>query len=70
MFPFTLHAAADRAVPGRVFCFELKRAGGMFASDRRVAANLAEWDGCQTCPEFESCYRLGMGKFAMEAAIA
>ena len=69
MFPTILHPEADRLVSGKVFSFELKRAGGMFVSDRRVAVNMEQWDDCLECPEFEHCYKLCMGRTALEAAI-
>jgi hypothetical protein len=70
MFPVTLCAEADRPVSGKVFTFELRRVGGMFALDRRVAVKLEEWDDCLACPEFEGCYKLSLGKVTLEAAIA
>lgn len=69
MFPSTLHLASDRPVSGKVFSFLLRTAGGTFRSDREVAANVQEWDDCVACPEFDPCYRLGLGKVTLEAAI-
>jgi hypothetical protein len=70
MFPSTLPPEANRPVPGKVFSFEVVRAGGTFVSHRRVAADVAEWDDCLQCPEFDHCYKLCMGKFALEQAVA
>ena len=70
MFPTTLRADADRLVSGKAFSFELRRIGGMFVSDRRIAVNMEQWDDCLACPEFEDCYKLSLGKLALEAAIA
>lgn len=70
MFPSTLYEEAGRVMAGKVFSFELNQVGGAFIVGRRVAANVAEWDNCQACPEFESCYKLSMGKLALEAATA
>jgi len=70
MFPSTLHAEADRLVSGKAFAFELRRVGGMFVSDRRIAVKLEEWDDCLACSEFEDCYKLSLGKVTLEAAVA
>ncbi len=70
MFPPILRLEADKIVPGKVFSFEIVRAGGTFVSHRRVAANIQEWDDCLDCPEFEHCYKLCTGRLALEAAIA
>jgi hypothetical protein len=70
MFPSILPPEADRLVSGKVFSYELRKAGGLFVSHRRVAANTAEWDDCLKCPEFDHCYKLCMGRFALEAAIS
>ena len=34
----------------------------MFVSDRRIAVNMAQWDDCLACPEWEDCYKLSVGK--------
>jgi hypothetical protein len=70
MFPATLRAEADKLVSGKVFTIELRRVGGMFVLDRRISVNMEEWDDCLACPEFEACYKLGLGKVTLEAAIA
>jgi hypothetical protein len=56
-------------VSGKVFTIELRRVGGMFVLDRRIAVNMEEWDDCVACPEFEDCYKLSLGKVTLEAAI-
>ena len=70
MFPSILPTEADRLVAGKVFSYELKRAGGTFISHRRAAVDMTEWGECLQCPEFDHCYKLCMGKFALEAAIS
>jgi hypothetical protein len=70
MFPSVLSAVVDRIVSGKVFSFDIARAGGTFVSHRRVAANTQEWDDCRACPEFEHCYNLCTGKLSLESAIA
>jgi len=70
MFPSILSAEADQVVSGKVFSFEIVRAGGMLVSHRRVATNTQEWNDCLECSEFEHCYKLCTGRLALEAAIA
>jgi hypothetical protein len=70
MFPSILPHEAGRLVSGKVFAYELRRAGGTFVSQRRVAVDMAEWDDCLKCPEFDDCYKLCTGRLALEAAIA
>ena len=70
MFPSTLYADADQRIAGKAFWFELRRIEGMFAWDRRVGVDIPQWNECVACPEFEHCYKLCIGRIAMEAAIA
>jgi hypothetical protein len=70
MFPSILPAEADKIVLGKVFSFEIVRAGGTYVSQRRVAVNRQEWDDCLACPEFEGCHKLSLGKAILEAALA
>jgi len=69
MFPSTLGPADDRPSRGKVFAYQVFTAGGMFRSGHRVDHDLAEWEDCLGCAEFESCYRLGLGQVLLEAAI-
>jgi hypothetical protein len=69
MFPTLLHAEADRPISGKVFSFDVKRAGGTFVAQRSASTDLEEWDDCRQCPEFEHCYKLCMGRLALETAI-
>ncbi len=70
MFPSILTRDAEKLISGKVFAYELIRAGGFLVSHRKVAVNMAEWDDCLRCPEFDHCYKLCMGRFALEAAIS
>ncbi len=70
LFPTTLCAKMDKLMSGKAFSFELRRAGGMFISDRVVAVNMEEWDECQACSEFENCYKLSLAKLALMTAIS
>ena len=69
MFHETLHFSTNRAMNGKVFSFELDSMG-LARSDRVVNADIAEWDDCLDCPEFDHCYKFCMAKLTLEGAIA
>ena len=60
---------SGRVVSGKVFSFEIVRAGEMFVSHRKVSVNRQEWDDCLACSEFDHCYKLSTGRLALESAI-
>ncbi len=69
MFHDTLHFNTNEEMKGKVFSFELD-AVGLGRSNRLVEADIAEWDDCLACPEFEHCYKFCMAKLALGTAIA
>jgi hypothetical protein len=69
MFPDTLHVENDRPLRGKVFICQLLTAGGTFRSDRKVTADVAAWDECVACKDYEHCYRLSLGKLMLETAV-
>ena len=70
LFPDTLHVTNDRPQKGKVFSFTLHTAGGLYRAARETSVDMAEWDHCAQCPEFENCYKLSMAKLALENAVA
>ena len=36
---------------------------------RNDHCDMARWDACQRCGDFDGCYKFSMAKLAMEAAI-
>ena len=66
MFPPTLNLAEDRS--GKVFGYAIGQSCGMTRPAPKVLVNVAQWDECRTCPEFEDCYKLGTAQLAMESA--
>ena len=69
MFPDVLNPEQDKPVSGKVFSYELRRAGGLFRSGRSFSTKVQEWDNCVQCPEFEHCYRLSMARTMLQTAI-
>jgi hypothetical protein len=69
MFPGVLELAANRPVSGKVFTVSTHNPGGMFHHDHSVTADMAQWDRCRECPEFDGCYAFSMAKLALESAV-
>jgi hypothetical protein len=70
LFPDTLHLTNDRPKKGKVFSYTLHTAGGLYRAGRETGVDLAEWDRCIACPEFENCYKLSLAKLALNDAVA
>ena len=69
MFHDSLHFSANEKMQGKVFSFELDSAG-LMRTERSIQTDIAEWDDCVACPEFEHCYKLCRAKLALENAIS
>jgi hypothetical protein len=72
MFPDDLHLKTDQPNKGKVFTVLMGSMGGMMTvrADRKIKADVEQWDDCQQCPEFNSCYKLCLAKVTLESAIA
>jgi len=72
MFPDDLHLKDNQPNKGKVFTVLMEFTGGMLPvrSDRSIEADIEQWDDCQQCPEFDSCYKLCLAKVTLESAIA
>lgn len=69
MFHDSLNFSLNEKMQGKVFAFELDSVG-IGRSARSVQADIAEWDDCVACPEFEHCYKFCMAKLALESAVS
>jgi hypothetical protein len=69
MFPSTLHVDADRRMRGKVFAYQFLTPGRFMRADRNVATGVMARDECVDCGEFEPCYKLSLGRLALEIAI-
>ncbi len=51
--------------------FKLHEVGpvGMMVRSRVVETDLAEWDDCRACEEFQHCYQLCVARVAIESVI-
>ena len=74
MFPDALHFIDNKPNSGKVFKFELDKAGYGTGpgqrSDRKIEVDIDEWRDCIQCPAFEHCYKLCMAQMELACAIA
>jgi len=68
MFHDVLHFQENAPMKGKVFAFELDRSGLSRAS-RNIKADIAEWDDCLACEEFDHCYKFCVAKLLLQDAI-
>ena len=71
MYPDDLHLRNNEPNKGKVFTVHLSCSYGVINTrrDRQIEVDIDEWDDCQKCPEFESCYKLSLARVALESAI-
>jgi hypothetical protein len=70
LFPGVLDVVSDRLMKGQVLSYTVHTPGGIGRFRREVGIDVAEWDRCRSCSEFDHCYKLSMAKLAMETAVA
>jgi hypothetical protein len=70
MFPDDLHLKSNQPNKGKVFTVYVELLGGLNRGDRRIQADIAEWDDCRMCHEFDSCYHLCLAKTTLESVVA
>ena len=58
----------NHTVSGKVFAAQIHSDGPM-QHEPHLAVKLEEWEDCQQCPEYRSCYELSNAKLAMERAL-
>ncbi len=66
MFP---HGQPRYHIDGKVFKLHQVGSIGVAARSRVVDTDLAEWDDCRACEEFEHCYQLCMAKIALDTIV-
>ena len=71
MYPDDLHLRDNMPNKGKVFAVYLSSSYGVTTTrtDRQIEVDVDEWDDCQQCPEFESCYKLSLARVALESAL-
>jgi hypothetical protein len=68
MFHDVLHFQENAPMKGKVFAFELDR-NGLSRSSRSIKADIAEWDDCLECEEFDHCYKFCIAKLLLQDSI-
>ena len=68
MFHDVLHFRENVPMKGKVFAFELD-SDGLARSNRRIKADIDEWDDCLACEEFDHCYKFCIAKLLLQDAI-
>jgi hypothetical protein len=72
MFPDDLHLKDNRPNKGKVFTVWMKQVEGGVVSprtDRIIETDIEQWDDCQQCPEFDSCYKLCLARVTLESTL-
>jgi len=64
IFPDVSSLAHNRPERGKCFTIEVTSLG-MGIQDRRVTVDESEWDNCQRCPTYRSCYDLSLAVFKL-----
>lgn len=70
MFPDSLHLGDQASFKGKVFWVRETPSGGLAGPNRTVEVDVEEWDDCQRCSEFASCYKLCLAKVTLGFAIS
>lgn len=66
MLPDPRLVSRDGGGAGKVFSLHVDTPPGLGPRHPQVRENLAEWDNCLGCPEFDSCYRLSLARVALQ----
>jgi len=68
MFPSVISLAQNEPVAGKVFGYQVDRAG-MAVTRRAITVDREAWRHCLECPDIDGCYRLSTGTVLMEIAV-
>lgn len=68
MFPDVLPDDLTGQHIGKAFSFSIENIG-LSRGQRSVDVDIAAWDECLSCGEFEDCYKLSMAKLTLQSAI-
>jgi hypothetical protein len=55
---------------GKVFSVRTTPSGGLAGPAEDVELDVDEWDDCQQCEEFESCYKLCLAKMSLKSVLS
>jgi hypothetical protein len=69
MFPSVIEPPGNVTMVGKVFSYHISQPGPM-ATDRWVSVDRGAWRRCVTCEDYETCYRLSIGRLLLEIALS
>jgi hypothetical protein len=69
IYPDLLQFKFGQEITGKVFQFRIDSRGAGHR-ERKLDANLGEWQDCQRCEDFHSCYAFSTAKLQMQEAIS
>jgi hypothetical protein len=69
IYPDLARLEANKVIAGKVFKVRINLTG-MMRQLPQLELDLAEWEDCQRCEQYRSCYDLSNGKILMQRAIA
>lgn len=69
IYPDLLQFKFGQEIAGKVFQFRIDSVGAGHR-ERKLEANLGEWQDCQRCEDFEECYAFSSAKLRIQEAIS
>ena len=69
MLPPVIKRPDNVTMAGKVFSYYVKQPG-LMATDRSVSVDEEAWRRCVTCEDYETCYRLSVGRLLLEIALS
>lgn len=68
IFPDIAKTASHNEMPGKVFSVHIEPVGTVHMHPQ-LMSNLAEWEDCQKCEYFRSCYDFSTAKLNMQRTL-
>jgi hypothetical protein len=69
MFPSVITRPNNVRMAGEVFSYHVEQPG-LMATHRSVSVNQEAWRRCVACEDYETCYRLSVGRLLLEITLS
>ncbi len=69
LFPTVIGRSDNVTAAGEVFSYYITHPGPI-VTNRSVSVDQEAWRQCIACAEYESCYRLSVGRLLLEIALS
>jgi hypothetical protein len=69
IYPDLSQVEYNRTLAGKVFRIRVN-CTGLMPQSRQLQCDLREWEDCQSCEQYRSCYDLSNSKLMMQRAMA